>query len=556
MKKICLAITMLAAFCAKAQVIDIEKLPKAKKFNWTGSVGANTGFYATTATEKRSNPLTGNINGNVNLSIYETLNLPFSFSLSKYQSSFTKPILQFGIVPTYKWAKLHLGHSNIDFNPYTLAGHTFLGAGVELNPKNFRFAALYGRFRPGVEIDTTGLVTKVPSFKRIGYGAKIGYGKENNFIDFMYFRAMDDKHSISSWQDENVKQFLGDGNGLLPGENTVLGVSGKATIAQKLTLNADGGISFYNLNTADTTSGKSAGTDLKKALNWAGKAGIGYAFSNFNLRFDYERLQPQYLSFGTYFLTTDLENITISPSGSFAKGKVIYALSVGRQRDNLDKSKTETTKRFIANANLSMNPSPKWGVDMNYNNFAINQFSGTQILNDSVRIRQVNQTVTITPHYTISKDTSASHTFSLTGNYNDVNDRNIVTKLYGNMQAMMFALNHVSSFTRRGNSINTGLNYNDTKMAGTENKQLGATLGYTQAFFKDALNTNATVNYNKSYIDKVSDGNVINGSATLGYTFAKRHNLSFTYNIIKTTSLQYESYTEMLGSLSYTVRIK
>ena len=149
-----------------------------------------------------------------------------------------------------------------------------------------------------------------------------------------------------------------------------------------------------------------------------------------------------------------------------------------------------------------------------------------------------------------------SHTIALTGNYNDVNDRNAVTRIYGNMQAMMLALNHTSSFTRWGNSINTGLNYNLIKMALAENKQIGATLGYTQNFFKDALNTNVTVNYNKSYIDKVSDGNVINGSAILGFTFAKRHNLSLTYNIIKTTSLQYESCTEMLGSLAYTVRIK
>lgn len=557
MKKISFSLLLLCYLCnVKAQVIDIEKLPKAKKFGWSGSVGGNTNFYNTTSAEKRSNPLSWNLDGNVNFNVAETFDLPFSYTVGKYQSSFTKPYLQFGITPTYKWAKLHLGHRNITFNPYTLAGHTFLGAGVELNPKKWRFAAMYGRLRKAVEIDTTFTSGDLASFKRTGCGAKIGYGTEANYIDLMYFKGKDDANSITSWNDQNIKNKFGDAHKLLPGENTVLGISGKATIRKKLTLNVDGGLSFYQANTTDSLKGSVAKIDFKKKMLCAGKAGMGYTFTNMNLRFDYERITPDYISYGAYFFDTDIENITVSPSGTLAKGKLVYALSAGRQRNNLDKTKTEFTRRFIANANVSVNPTTKWGVDMNYNNFAINQVSGTQPLNDSIRIRQVNQTITLTPHFTFAKDTMASHTIALTGNYNDVNDRNMVTRIYGNMQAMMLALNHTSSFIRSGNSINTGLNYNLIKMALAENKQIGATLGYTQNFFKDALNINATVNYNKSYIDKVSDGNVINGSATLGYTFAKRHNLSFTYNIIKTTSLQYESYTEMLGSLAYTVRIK
>ena len=123
------------------------------------------------------------------------------------------------------------------------------------------------------------------------------------------------------------------------------------------------------------------------------------------------------------------------------------------------------------------------------------------------------------------------------------------------MQAMMFAVNHSSSFTRLGNSISTGLNYNLINMAVVKNKQIGATLGYSQNFLEDALSMNVSANYNKSYIDNTSDGNIINGSASLGYSFAKRHSLSFNFNIIRTKSLQFESYTETLASLAYSVRI-
>ena len=557
MKKIGVTLLLLNLLCSlHAQVIDVEELPKAKSLGWSGSVGANTNFYHTTAAEKRSNPLSWNLHGNVNFNVYETFDLPFSFTVGKYQSSFTKPYLQFGVTPTYKWAKLHLGHRNITFNPYTLAGHTFLGAGVELNPKKWRLAAMYGRLRKAVEIDTSFQSAQIPSFKRIGYGAKIGYGTASNFIDLMYFSGKDQATSITSWKNPEIVDKIGDAHTMLPGENKVMGISGKATIHKSLTVNADAGLSFLNTDITDTLKGSKVKIGFKKKMLIAGKGGVGYAFKNMNLRLDYERIAPDYISFGSYFFDTDIENITLSPSGTLAAGKVVYAISAGRQRNDLDKDKAEATHRFIANANISINPATNWGVDMNYNNFAIKQFSGTELLNDSFRIRQVNQTITITPHFSIAKDTSATHMFSLTANYNDVNDRNIITRVYGNMQAMMLAVNHTSSFTRLGNSINTGLNYNIINMALTENKQLGATLGYTQNFLKDALNMNVSTNYNKSYIDGASDGTVINGSASLAYAFAKRHALSFTFNMIRTTSKQFENYTETLGSLAYVVRIK
>lgn len=557
MKKILFILLSLSAAWSHAQDIDIEKLPKAKKFNWSGSVGANTSFYNTTGAEQHGNPFNWNINGNVNVNILETLDLPFSFVVGKYQSSFTKPYLQFGITPTYKWAKLHLGHRNLTFNPYTLAGHTFLGAGVELTPKKFRFAAMYGRLRPAVEIDTTTNTVVIPSFKRKGFGAKVGYGDESNFIDLMYFHAKDDEGSIQNWQDPKIQEQQGDANALRPVENKVLGVSAKTTLWKKLVIVVDGGLSFYNPNIVDMEVDENIDkVDLSKRVDWAGKSSISYSLKEHTLKFDYERILPGYITLGSYFFNTDIQNITFSPAGSFAKGKWVYTVSAGIQKNNLDKKKTETTRRFIANAALSWNPAPGWGVDMNYNNFAINQVSGTLPIHDSVRIRQVNQTISVTPRWTITKDTSATHTFSVTGNFNDVNDRNIVTKQYGNMKAVMIAANHLSSFNRPGNSINSGLNYNRIQMAQTTNVQVGATIGYTQAFFKQSLNTTTNINYNKSFIDSKSDGSIINGTLGLAYTFAKKHTVNFSFNMISTTSKAFGDYIETVGTLGYNLILR
>lgn len=558
-KKLLLAGLLFAYNFTMAQSFDVEQLPKAKKIDWSGSVGANATGYTASGIPNRSNPFTWSLNANVNVRVLEVLDLPFSLTVGKYQTVFTKPYLQFGISPKYKWATLHVGNANLTFNPYTLSGHSFVGAGVELNPGKIRFAAMYGRLNKAVEVDTSEGNTKIPSFKRMGYGARIGYGTAENFIDLIYFHAKDDAGSIKSWQDPEIQEFLGDANTLTPQENNVFGTSVKFTIKKKLTFNFDAGLSYYNKNIVDSqyiVNKKGINISNDKKIQYAGKAGIGYSFSRISLRADYERVLPEYVTLGSYFFTTDIENFTFSPSGSFDSSKGSYSLSVGLQKNNLDKTKKETTKRFIGSANIAYNPNAKWAFNLVYNNFSVRQEQGTEPINDSSRLRQLNQTFTFTPTYSIIKDSVATHSLSVTANYNDVNDRNIVTRQFTNMKAMMFSFNHSSSFTKRSNSINSGLNFNSTKTAASTNTQYGATLGYSQSFFKQALTASVGANYNISYVDAAQDGNIITGNATASYQFKKRHSFSFNASLIRSNSKQYESYTEVTGSLSYVFLLK
>ncbi|HMI78220.1 MAG TPA: hypothetical protein VK484_05475 [Ferruginibacter sp.] len=557
-KKLLLAVLLFGYHFTKAQSFDVEQLPKAKKIDWSGSIGANASGYTAKGIPNRSNPFTWSLNANVNVRILEVLDLPFSLTVGKYQTQFTKPYLQFGISPRYKWATLHVGNSNLTFNPYTLSGYSFLGVGAELNPGNFRFAAMYGRLNKAVEVDTSEGNTKIPSFKRMGYGAKIGYGTADNFIDLIYFHAKDDANSISSWKDPEIQAFLGDANTLTPQENNVLGTSAKLTI-KKFSFNVDAGISYYNKNVADSQfmqNKKGLNIAADRKTQYAGKTGIGYNFTNFSIRADYERVLPEYVTLGSYFFTTDIENFTFSPSGTFDSSKGSYALSLGLQKNNLDKTKTETTKRFIGSANIVYNPNAKWAFNLVYNNFSVRQVQGTEPINDSSRLRQVNQTFTFTPTYSIIKDSVATHTLSVTANYNDVNDRNIITREFTNMKATMFSFNHSSSFVKMNNAISSGLNFNRIKTAASTNTQYGASLGYTQSFFKQALSASVGANYNMSYVNAVQDGNIITANATASYQLKTRHSFSFNASLIRSNSKQFESYTELTGSLSYVLLLK
>ena len=124
------------------------------------------------------------------------------------------------------------------------------------------------------------------------------------------------------------------------------------------------------------------------------------------------------------------------------------------------------------------------------------------------------------------------------------------------MQATMISLNHISSFARNESSINIGLNYNSTKMYSTNTTQMGFTLGYSRLFFEDALSLSLSNNFNLSNVNGERDGTILNSTASLSYALKNRHSFSFNANVIKTTSKQFENFTETMGSIGYNYRLR
>ncbi len=541
----------------KSQNFDIQQITKSKKIDWTGSVGTSAGFYYSSSNNfSRGNPFSVNLTGNLNIRLFDTWSLPFNFIIGKYQSTFTKPVIQIGISPNYKWAKFYIGHNNITFNPYTLDGISFLGAGIELNPGKLRLTTLYGRLKPAIETEINNGTQG--SFKRMGYGIKLGIGDKKNFVDLMYFESKDNANSIDSWKDPVIQKQLGDASILRPQKNITFGLSSKVSVTPKFNFDFDGGVSLMNNDISDPNNRSINLINLLDAnkLNYAFKTSINYNFNTFIINSYYERISSDYVTFGSYFFNNDLENFVISPSGVLKNGKCNFNISVGLQRNNLNKSKKETTKRFIGNANIYYSLNEKINMALNYNNFSVNQTRGTLPISDSFLLKQVNQTFTFTPNYTITKDSSIIHNFSFTTNYNDVNDKNVLTKQFTNMKSSMLGLNHSTSFLKHDNSINSGLNYNRIKSAGIINSQIGISGGYSQSFIKQKLNTGININYNVSYVNSKFDGSVINGGVYANYQLNNRHSISLNTSLIATKSKQFENYIESSGSISYQVKLK
>ncbi|MBK8343288.1 MAG: hypothetical protein IPL12_08230 [Bacteroidetes bacterium] len=152
--------------------------------------------------------------------------------LSEQERSFRQPFNQFGASPQYKWITVHAGYRNITFSPYTLAGHSFLGGGVELNPGKFRFGAIYGRFIKAVRADSVLILPGESAYDRYAFSVKMGVGKPTNYFDLIYLRGWDDPNAIINPEDTSSAR---------PATNNVIGF----TLYQKLWKNF-----LFKMNTA------------------------------------------------------------------------------------------------------------------------------------------------------------------------------------------------------------------------------------------------------------------------------------------------------------------
>ncbi len=551
-------LTMASAFNASSQ--DIESVVKAKPFEWSGAIGANFSAFPVRGNAAGSSNYHYGLFGNFNFRFYETFELPIAFNYNQFGLNVDKPFYQFGISPKYKWVQLHLGHRTMHFSNYTLSGHTFWGAGIELNPGKFRFSAMKGRLKEPVLVDAiTGQELLNPQFRRNGWGAKIGVGTYQNYFDLMLFRAADDTESIANWQDSLYQNSISGTTGrFAPAENILVGISTKLTFFKRVMFSLDGGASIY---TSDMTSEnliepiKLFTPKTTSTFSWAGKTSLSFPVGPLNFVTAYERIMPEYYTMGSYNIVNDMENITISPSGSFLNGRFSFSGLLGSQRNNLLGTRSETTKRIISNFNALIAPKPHYGLNISYTNFTFNQQAQAIVLNDSILIRQVNSSVTVMPYFNIIKDTARHHNIHFAFISQIANDLNPVTRDFGSLKSLMFSGNYAYILTK-GYSFSTGLNHTIISNPLIENTLTGVSLGATRSISEKGISFNLTSQINSTSVNGQSDGMIFNTGAGGSMNFADRHQMRINLNWMRSTSKQFESYSEIVFQMGYTYRIK
>ncbi len=558
-----IAIFIFFALAGTLNAQQVEQMIRSRPVVFSGNLDATTIFYNAGGIPNRYLPFNYVIAGSPVISIYG-IQIPFSFIIGKQQSNFVQPFNQFGLSPSYKWITLHAGYRNLTWSPLTLGGHTFLGAALELNPGKFRFGAMYGQLNKATVLDTTqSLYFSNFSYKRTGMAVRIGYGTEKSFFDLITLKAKDDAGSLQPGH-----KAIADSMGIAPAENLVTGYNMRLSLwKDHLVFESDGAFSLYTYDVnAPAIQDSAYEKDVERIGNitkvnissevyGAIQASIRYKTKNFSVRLQYRHIDPGYQSMGAYFLNNDLENYTIAPSFVLWKNKLRFSGSLGIQRDDLSNSKRAKSRKVIGSANLSADLSDRFGIDLGFSNYSINQTVKTIRFADSLKVVQSSRQFSIMPRYMIPGLT-LSHTITLAANLSQAKELNPARadSLNNDINTNNYLLNYQLNFVPQQAAVFISLNHTKMKSQFLSDGNMGVTIGGSKTLLNNKVNLSASGGYLLSKRNE-EKGRIITGSLQGRYNFYKAHafklNAYYTGNTPDNPSTVYPKFSEWRAELGY-----
>lgn len=538
-KSIVLALLSGMAVFLSAQQIDVEnigKIAKSKPLTFNGGLSAGNIFYSGNGQSGRQ-AWTYYLNGSVNINLYGQVNLPFSVNLTNMGKNLSYPSLpnRLSVHPTYKWITGHIGDVSMTFSSYTLAGHQFTGAGIDLTPGNrWKISAMTGRLLKKVEFDATNPAV-MPNYKRTGAGVKVQYDHANYSLGMIWFTASD--------REEQSMYRTMDSLGISPVSNQAFGWNGTLNLIKNLTLNMEYALSFMTGDTRSPAKGnafvyKALGSKTSTEAYHAVNARLNYQLWKNTIGIGYERIDPQYKTLGAYYFNNDYENITLNYARPLLKGdKANIAASFGVQRDDLDGNKEESSDRYVASVNLNYTPSEALQTSLNYSTFQsyrnlksqfdyINEISPYENM-DTLRFTQLSQNIDGSIMYTFKRTEKQQQRLNLNVSFQESADRQGGISLPGNVSrflnsALGYGIQFIPQSVNLTSSMNVSYNYGGT----IESYTLGPMLGATASFFQKTLTTGFSTAYNVNLTEGDITARVFNLRVNASYRIRKKHSLN------------------------------
>lgn len=537
----------------------------AKPFDISGSVGLHTRSYGAFNTENRQSPFTWTFNSNINISIYK-IKFPFSFLVSSQNQTYSHPFTRetvdnfldrrytrIGVSPYYKWVKLHAGHRSMNFSPLTVANRTFLGGGIELTPGNLRFAAFYGGMAKTDPQDRALFGFNKEIFSQKGLGIKVGYGKDQNFIDLIFFRARDEISASTQINQDSAYVF--------PNENAVLGLNGQWEIFDKVQLKFELATSGFTQNALDPENedphfpfpsfvlNRKTSTDYRKAIN----SSIAYNGKNFSIGLGYKRIEPEFKSLGAYFFNDDLEDYTLNFSFGLLENRLRVSGTGGVQRNNLFNDKSSQLLRTIAGINIGYFHNA-FSIIANYSN---NTSDIDYVLNpelDSLTAIIITQNASLTFNYSLAtKEKGNRHNYMLNLSMQQVTDKIENPTTNAGSQMINAVFNYNLSIKESGWRINSMANYTHSELNQLNINRFGLGMGLQKSIVEDiwALAINANYFLSKG---KNIDNQTVNLRLSSPFRISKEHriDIGILYMTRTKSGTDGGNFHEISGTLGYT----
>jgi hypothetical protein len=557
MVKLILILILLYIISNTLQSQNLEGLSRQKPVLLSGGLTARTIFYDANGIPNRRQPFSYIFTGSPTISIFNSFTIPMSFTYSEQDRSFRQPFNQFGMSPYYKWITIHVGYRNINYSQFTLAGHTILGAGIELHPGIFRFGFITGRFNRATPVDTSSKSFQPFTYSNHGTAAKIGIGKGVDFFEVSMLKAKDDINSVHPPVD-----YIGT---VTPGENIVVGINGQIKFLKNFTFALEAATSLYTRNLENSTPlsdstnkgitkilGNFISTNSTTERYNAIQTSLLYHEKIFSAKLQYRRVDPDYKTMGAYFFNNDIENITFAPSLNLLKNKFRFGGSIGFQHDNLLKQKQTTSSRVIGSANLSAELNEHFGIDFSYSNYSNTQLRKTILLGNTFRIAQVSENYSFTPRYILASEKFV-HSVIFSANYNIFSSVDKTIDNLSDTKSNNYFLNYQVTVVPRNLTYTFNLNYTDVKSASYEDGNYGVTLGVNKVLNNSKLTAGWLGSFLKGLHGK-STGLILNQNVTVNYRINKHHSFGTMISYINNKSQQTlitPSYSEWQADLNY-----
>ena len=516
-----LSVFMLTVWSHTVHAQNVEEVlefRKKKPFKISGSISANATQFNSTPKQSRQS-FTYQLSGSINMSLYELLNIPISFNLNNYGAKFSYPSLpnRLSLHPSYKWIRAHIGDVSMSFSPYTLNGHQFTGAGIELTPGRWQISAMGGRLLRRVDADSLNPSIR-PNYERWGYGGKVRYEADKFALGGTVFTAKDKMSNIS---------FDTDALGIYPKGNIAIGLEGTLSIIKDLKLSLEYGLSIMQRELRVK----------EKSYYHAFKADLAYSFLGNTIGIGYERISPDYETLGAYYFNNDYENFTINYSRNFFENKMGIALSGGVQRDDLSGQKQEKNKRFVGSANINFTPSEKFSASVSLSSYQahrnikssfdyINERTPYENL-DTLRFTQLNNSIDMNLNWRLRNSETQSHTLSANASYQEAADKQGQYIMPGNLTRFLnLGANYGIDFTPLDFSMTAGVNVSNNYASRKNVLTIGPTLTCSKHLFKKALTTGLTLSFNQTQEAGRKLATIYNARWHANYRFLKRHGLN------------------------------
>jgi hypothetical protein len=534
--------------CINAGSQDLEGMGFKKGIDATGGINLSTIVYNTNDSAARREPFQMILSGNLNLNIFG-YDAPFSFTYSNSQKSYTQPFNRLCFTPQYKWIRAYIGQTSMSFSPYTLSGHSFKGAGVELTPGPLRFALMAGQLRKAVQFDPLKESTSVPSYKRMGYGMKLGYEKGSSGILFNIFSAKDDENSTDP---PTGKLFV------QPLQNLAAGISARTLVLDRIVLQGE-----YSLSILKTIRGEIPDDSLTLSSSSSDRKfdayslAAGYQSETGSLMIKYERVAPEYQSLGAYYFNNDLENFTLSPTIRLLDGLFSFSGNAGIQRNNLDKSRESTTKRFVGAGTINLILNENLNFSVNYSNFST--YTNRKPLEDpffrdnmdSLNFYQITNQFGGSVNYAFGSEEAPANLMIFTS-FQQANEKSA-----GNGSGFLTGnISYSKSFSQNNLSMSFNYNLNSSKTNEMNSLYHGPGITVVKSVSDKKMHVSLNSNYNINKVNERRGSPVLSTGLNLNYspknTDQGKHNITASLNWVQRfRSAMNDSRRELTGTVNY-----